>query len=112
MPAYPPDEQAVQRGGQGPRWSTRIAFVISGFALGVWSAVVPFAKLRVNANDAQIGVLILCMGLGSIFLMPVTGVIASRRGGRPIIIGASVAVGIVLPLLALATSQIELGAGL
>jgi MFS family permease len=79
---------------------------------GIWSAVVPFAKLRVGANDTQIGLLILCMGLGSILLMPVTGLIASRRGGRPVIIGATTVIAIVLPLLALASSQIALGAGL
>jgi MFS family permease len=100
------------RGGQGPRWGTRLAFIISGFVLGIWSAVVPFAKLRVGANDAQIGFLILCMGLGSILLMPVTGLIASRRGGRPVIIGASLLIATVPPFLALASLQIELGVGL
>ena len=85
---------------------------MSGYSLGCWSAVVPFAKLRVGANDAHMGLLILCMGLGSLLLMPITGLVASRHGGRPVIVGSGIVIAIILPVLALAHTQVELAGGL
>lgn len=61
----------------------------------------PFAKTRVGVEDGALGLLLLCLGLGSIVAMPITGVLASRFGCRVIIVASSIAVAIVLPFLAI-----------
>lgn len=72
----------------------------------------PFFKANVGADKAEFGVLLLCLGLGSIIAMPVTGVMAARRGARPLILLGGYGLIALLPLLALADSPWALGAGL
>lgn len=72
----------------------------------------PFFKENVSVNNAQFGVLLLCLGLGSIIAMPITGVMAARRGARPLILIGGFGLVLLLPLLSLAESPWALGAGL
>ena len=72
----------------------------------------PFFKENVAADKALFGVLLLCLGLGSIIAMPATGVMAARRGARPLILLGGFGLVAMLPLLALAQSPWALGAAL
>jgi len=72
----------------------------------------PFFKANVGADKAAFGVLLLCLGLGSIIAMPATGVMAARRGARPLILLGGFGLIGTLPLLALAGSPLTLGVGL
>ncbi|EOW1694622.1 MFS transporter, partial [Providencia stuartii] len=40
--------------------ATRIIFFIAGFATASWAAIVPFVKANTGANDATLGLLLLC----------------------------------------------------
>jgi predicted MFS family arabinose efflux permease len=84
--------------------STRIAFFIAGFGTAAWAPLVPFAKHRTGLDDGGLGLLLLCLGLGSLVAMPVAGAIASRLGCRLVIIVAGVVVCVSLPFLATAAS--------
>ncbi len=65
----------------------------------------PFLKANVGADKAEFGILLLCLGLGSIIAMPATGVLAARRGARPLILWGGFGLIVMLPVLALAEQQ-------
>lgn len=94
------------------RLATRLAFFAAGFAMACCAPLFPFFKANVSADKAQFGVLLLCLGLGSIIAMPVTGMMAARRGARPLILLGGYGLVILLPLMALAQVPWMLGAGL
>jgi len=66
----------------------------------------------VGVEDGALGLLLLCLGLGSIVAMPVTGVLASRFGCRAVIVASGVAVAIALPFLAIADTVLGLAIAL
>ncbi len=87
---------------RGARVATRLAFVAAGFALACWAPLVPFAKARVGANDAQLGLILLCLGIGSVVAMPITGWLSARLGSRPVLIASGIGTALLLPCLPLA----------
>ncbi len=86
------------------QYATRAIFLIAGLAMATWAPLVPFAKTRLGADDASFGLLLLCLGVGSLIAMPFTGALVNRLGCRKVIVTSTLAVVAVLPLLALANS--------
>ena len=99
----PPDRPAT-------RLATRLAFLVAGFGVSCWAPLVPFAKERLMVNEGVLGLLLLCLGLGSIGAMTLTGVINDRYGSKPMIIAGCIGLTVVLPLLSLAGTPLGLGA--
>ncbi|WP_371381188.1 MFS transporter [Sporomusa aerivorans] len=88
-----------------PDWasiSTRVAFFIGGFGISSWAPLVPYAKSRLGIDEGVLGLLLLCLGAGSIVTMPISGAFAARFGCRFMITVASLFIGFSLPLLATA----------
>lgn len=75
------------------RLATRLAFLVAGFGVACWAPLVPFAKARLGVDDAVLGALLLCVGLGSVIAMLITGPLGTRYGSRPIIVAGGVALG-------------------
>lgn len=94
------------------RLATRLAFFAAGFGVACWAPLVPFAKARLGVDDVQLGLLLLCVGVGSLLAMPITGVVSARLGGRPMILLGGLGIGVLLPVLAYAGSPIALGLAL
>ncbi|HWU15264.1 MAG TPA: hypothetical protein VN157_14780, partial [Caulobacter sp.] len=94
------------------RLATRLSFLVAGFGIASWAPLVPFAKARLAINDGAMGMLLLCLGLGSVLTMSATGALSARFGSRPIIVLGGLGVALFLPLLALAGSAVALGAAL
>lgn len=94
------------------RLSTRLAFFVGGFGAAGWPPIIPFAKSNVGVNEAQLGLLILCIGLGSVVAMPVAGLIAARRGARSVILSGGISFLLTLPVLATAGSPLVLALAL
>lgn len=90
--------------GRPEQFSTRVAFFIAGFAMAAWAPLVPFAKTRAGLDDGTLGLLLLCLGVGSMVAMPMAGVLAGRFGCRLVIIAATVLICLTLPLLATLSS--------
>src|SRR5690606_33985399 len=88
------------------------AFFIPGFVIAAWAPLVPFAKIRAGLDDAALGVLLLCLGLGSLVAMPVAGALAARLGCRRVMLGSVALMLATLPLLALLSGPWSLGAAL
>ena len=90
--------------GRLEQMSTRIAFFIAGFGLAAWAPLVPYAKARAGLDEATLGLLLLCLGAGSILAMPIAGLLATRFGCRRVTIGGTLLICLSLPLLATAGS--------
>ncbi|WP_024903706.1 MFS transporter [Robbsia andropogonis] len=90
--------------GRAEQWATRWVFLVSGLATAMWAALVPFAKARLDVNDGTLGLLLLCLGGGSVAAMPLAGVAAARLGCRTLILIAGALVCCTLPLLATTAS--------
>lgn len=74
--------------------------------IACWAPLVPFAKVRLNLDEAQLGVLLLCLGLGSLIAMPLSGMLAARKGCRLVMIVTVVVMLAMLPLLTFVSSPL------
>ncbi|WP_454846266.1 MFS transporter [Pseudomonas farris] len=86
--------------GRLEQMSTRIAFFIAGFGIAAWAPLVPYAKARAGLDEGTLGLLLLCLGVGSILAMPMAGILASRFGCRRVLSGGTLLICAALPLLA------------
>lgn len=96
----------------GARLATRIAFLVSGFGLASWAPLIPFAKARLGAGNASMGLLLLCLGLGSVMAMQLAGPLTSRLGAKPVTIVGGLGMAVALPFLSVAPSFWMMGAAL
>ena len=60
------------------RLATRLGFFVAGFGIAAWAPLVPFAKQRLAVDDGVLGLLLLCLGIGSVVAMLLTGVLSAR----------------------------------
>ena len=81
------------------RVSTRIAFLIAGLLMSAWAPLVPLVKARAGLDDGGLGLLLLCLGGGSIVAMPFAGYLTAHYGCRPVVIWATIVLCAVFPLL-------------
>jgi predicted MFS family arabinose efflux permease len=95
--ARPTPEIAAQQ-------STRMAFFVAGFAIAAWAPLIPFAQQRLGVDAGTLGLLLLCLGIGSVLAMPITGALAARYGCRLVITVAAAIVCLSLPWLAWAST--------
>ncbi|MCF4998615.1 MFS transporter [Pseudomonas syringae] len=84
--------------------STRIAFFIAGLGIAAWAPLVPYAKARAGLDEGTLGLLLLCLGVGSILAMPLAGILATRFGCRRVATGGTLLICAALPLLATVSS--------
>jgi len=92
--------------------ATRLLFLLVGAAVAAWAAIVPQAQARAGVDAAGLGLLLLCLGAGSIMTMPLAGALCARLGCRAVLAAATVLIVGSLPLLSLAASPAALGATL
>lgn len=90
------------------RLATRLAFLVAGFGVACWAPLIPFAKERLMVDDGVLGLLLLCLGVGSLVAMLLTGVLSARLGSKPIIIASSFGMALILPLLSIAGTPLTL----
>lgn len=92
------------------RLATRLAFFVAGFGIACWAPLVPFAKARLQIDDAMLGLLLLCIGGGSVAAMFATGPLTARYGSRPVIVASGFLLAAILPFLSIAATPLALGA--
>lgn len=85
--------------GRNERIATRLIFSLGGIVLGTWAPLVPLAKERLAVGEGTLGLLLLCMGVGSILAMPMTAFLTSRFGCRQVISVSAAGLCLMLPLL-------------
>jgi len=87
--------------GVAEQRATRIVFFVTGFGGAAWAALVPFTKARADISDGALGLLLLCLGIGSVVTMPAAGAFAAKFGCRRVIIVAALVIAATLPFLAI-----------
>lgn len=90
--------------GKPEQMATRIAFFVAGFGMAAWAPLVPFAKSRAGLDEGTLGLMLLCLGAGSILIMPLAGIWAGRVGCRRILTAGALVMCVTLPLLATLSS--------
>lgn len=93
-------------------WGTRTLFLINGLGMSAWAPLVPFARDRLQLSGASLGALLLCLGIGSLVAMPVTGTLVARFGCRQVMGFSTLLVLLMMPLLATADSHLVMAAAL
>ncbi|WP_179480375.1 MFS transporter [Rhodanobacter sp. K2T2] len=85
---------------------------MAGFAMASWAPMVPYAKARLHLDDADLGLVLLAFGGGSMLSMPAIGWLAGRYGNRRVIGAAGLLMCLALPVLALVSTLPLLAVGL
>ena len=109
-----PDPPAHRKpaAGRAEQHSTRLLFLLAGFAAAAWASLVPVAKAATGVNEGELGLVLLCLGIGSLLAMPVSGVVSTRHGCRKVLMVCGVALCACLPLLASVQNVFTLAAAL
>src|SRR3954471_23826886 len=81
------------------RTAVTALFVLDGAVFGSWAARVPDVAARVGADHRTLGIALLCLSLGALVCMRLTGAWAARFGAGRVAVVAAVAVsaGAILP---------------
>lgn len=79
--------------------SNRAGFLAAGFAIAAWAPIIPFIKERFALNEHGLGLLLLCVGGGSLFSSPLAGFLTSRLGCKIPIFGAAIVWAVCLVLI-------------
>jgi predicted MFS family arabinose efflux permease len=110
----------VSRGrGQGaePRLrraalATALVFAVNGFLLASWVSRLPATRDRLGATAAELGLVLLAPGVGSLLAMPFGGRWCRRFGSRPVVAATTVAGCAALVALAVVPTLVGLGLAL
>ncbi len=98
------DHELRKPGTRHEAFATRVVFFVVGLGLSAWAPLVPYAKERLAIDDASLGLILLCLGAGSIVSMPAAGPLVARYGCRAVILLASAGLAVILPVLAFGAS--------
>ena len=79
--------------------AARAFFFIGGFGTATWAPLVPLLRERLMVEDDVLGMLLLCIGVGSLLTMPLSGALAMRLGCRRVVMTASILFAAILLLV-------------
>lgn len=91
-------DRTIQPGISEQR-ATRAVFFVAGFCTASWAPLVPLLKERLGIAEDVLGLLLLCIGIGSLLTMPLSGAAAARLGCRRVLAAACTAYAFILLLL-------------
>lgn len=92
--------------------ATRAIFFLAGLGMSAWAPLIPFVKSRIGIDEGSLGLLLFCIGAGSMLIMPFTGYLIGKLGCRKIILTAGFVLCVDLPLLTLLDAPLLMGAAL
>ena len=79
--------------------AARAFFFIGGFGTATWAPLVPLLRERLMVGDDVLGMLLLCIGVGSLLTMPLSGALAMRLRCRRVVMTASILFAAILLLV-------------
>jgi MFS family permease len=82
------------------RNATGLAFVGLGLAIASWAARIPQVRDHLDLDSSALGLLLLCLAIGSVLALPVSGHIVHRFGSRRTVAASAVLLGAALLLVA------------
>ncbi len=77
-------------------WATRLFFFLAGFGIASWAPLVPLLRERLQITDDVLGMLLLCIGIGSLVTMPLSGKLSGKYGCRAVMRFSSVVFSLLL----------------
>ncbi|MGN0941924.1 MAG: MFS transporter [Selenomonadaceae bacterium] len=80
--------------------ATMALYFVGGFGAASWAPLVPILKVRLAIGEDVLGMLLLCIGIGSLLTMPLSGAAAMRFGCRRVLAFAGAAYALLLLALA------------
>lgn len=86
-------------------------FLCPGLSYGLLTSRLPALKMQTGADESQIGLLLLCLGLSSLAALFSSSHLIARWGSRLILTRASLVLLAAIPLCCLARTPLQLGAG-
>lgn len=91
-----------------------VAFIGSGFAFATWASRIPQVRDKLNVTPGALGLILLCIAIGSIIAMPASGIVVARFGeARTVTIMCYVlACGLVLVAIGYNFGVVPVGIGL
>jgi MFS family permease len=101
-PALPTVERA--------RVAVALVFGLNGLAFASWLARLPALREALGLSTGELGLLLLCISVGSVAGLPTSGPLISRFGPGPVVVGAASlsASGLLLVSLGVALTTIPL----
>jgi MFS family permease len=90
------------------RVAVAVLFAMDGFVFGTWAARIPDVSAQVGASHSSLGIAVLCLSLGALICMQLTGALSARLGtGRVTVVAAAlVCVAMALPGMATSVAQL------
>jgi len=92
--------------------ATALVFAVSGFVAATWVSRLPATRDRLGASAAELGLVLLAPGIGSLLSMPFSGRWCRRFGSRLVVAATTTAACAVLATLAVVPNLVTLGLGL
>jgi predicted MFS family arabinose efflux permease len=81
-----------------------VAFLLNGFAYASWLARLPALRERLDLSSSGVGLLLVCLSLGTVIALPTAGLVVARFGTRNTVRGGAALVVVGLGLLSLAAA--------
>src|ERR1700712_5282913 len=78
-------------GAQKAPWLTQarvavsLLFLMNGFTVGCWAPKIPEFAERLQLSKFELGLMILCFGMGSLVMMPIAGTQIAGRGSKIVV---------------------------
>jgi predicted MFS family arabinose efflux permease len=94
----PPADPGLRRAAL----ATALVFAVNGFLLAAWVARLPATRDRLGASVAELGLVLLAPGFGSLLSMPFSGRLCRRFGSARVVAATTLAGSAALVLLAVA----------
>ena len=92
--------------------ATAVVFAVNGFLLAAWVSRLPATRDRLGASAAELGLVLLTPGFGSLLSMPFSGRWCRRFGSRAVVAATTVAASVALVALAVVPTLVTLGMAL
>jgi predicted MFS family arabinose efflux permease len=93
-----------------PRQATFAVFATNGAMIGTWVAHIPWLQERLDISKTTIGFALLCMAVGALIAMPLTGQVLARRSSAGVARVGTLVYCLMLPLPLIAPNPVALGA--
>ncbi|SFL55797.1 MFS transporter [Geodermatophilus ruber] len=90
------------------RVAVAVLFALDGFVFGTWAARIPDVSAQLGASHSSLGIAVLCLSLGALAFMQLTGALSARLGPGRVSVAAAVLVSLATALPGLAGSVPQL----
>lgn len=83
-------------------------FFLAGICFASWASRIPDIQVKLQLNSAALGGILLCLPVGLLCSLPISGFLVAKYGSRIIVMFASVLYATTLPMLGFANSSTQL----